>query len=154
MKEKLTSWALVLIVAIVFALPMSAIASDTSNTALGLTQFDVAVQVYQAASVNHEAVSSLQALQTLQDRGVIPGSWNGSATVSMAEVAKIMNQMGIEVAVENPSEVVNQQKLEQVLKAYQGEIDQIGEGWEAVDQFSQSITLGEASRRVISGSDF
>ena len=155
MREKFFLGALVLVVGVAIGSPLAVSAAGPSELAGEMSQSDVALEIYQAVDVNHGIATSEQAMVALQARGLVPQSWNGRETVTMADVGQIMNKMGIEVGISSPSDTVRARDLDQLLKAYQTELGVVGSEWDSGEQFPQSLVLlGTRQRRIISSSDF
>jgi hypothetical protein len=154
MKVRLSPMVLCLVLVVVLGAPLSVESADSFSSTSTLTQSDVALRVYQATHPYQASVSTGDALRDLQDRGVLPQSWDGQSTVTMAEVERAFIEMGIEVRASNSQGVVVDRALEQLLVRHQDELVEVGESWNARDQFSKTVTLGGGSRRIISGSDW
>ncbi len=154
MKEKWFLGALVLVVGVAIGAPLTVSAAGPSDLAGEMTQFDVALEIFKAVDVNHGSATAAQAMAVLQARGLVLQSWDGLNTVTMAEVGRIMHQMGIEVEISNPSDVVDATDLERLLKTHQTEIDMVSSDWGNGGEFLPSIVLGVGQRRIISSSEF
>ena len=155
MREKFFFGALVLVVGVAIGSPLAVSAAGPSELAGEMSQSDVALEIYQAVDMNHRSATGPQAMLALQARGLVPQTWNGRENVTMAEVGRIMNLMGIEVGIANPDDAVNAARLGQVLKTWQTEIGRVAADWDNGDQFPESIILsGTGTRRIISSSGF
>ena len=154
MCQKLFLRVLCLVIGVAVASPLGVAAAGPPGSAGEMTQFDVALEIFQALDVNHGSTSAAQAMLALQVRGLVPQSWDGMKTVTMAEVGHIMNQMGISVGISGPGDAVNAGNLEQLLKTYQTEIGRVSRDWEdGESDFGSSVFL-QIDRRIISSSDF
>ncbi len=154
MSERFFLGALVLAVGVAVALPLTASAAGPSGSASEMTQFDVAVEIFQAVDVNHGSPTPAEAMLMLQARGLVPQSWDGVKTVTMGEVGQIMNQMGIEVGISNPSDAVGAGNLEKLLKTYQTEIGRVSRDLSDGEQLPKSSVLSVGDRRIVSASEF
>ena len=154
MREKFFLGALVLVVGVAIGSPLAVSAAGPSELAGEMTQSDVALEIYQAVDMNHRSATGPQAMLALQARGLVPQSWNGRETVTMADVGQIMNKMGIEVGISNPSDTVGARDLDQILKAHQTELGVVGSEWESGEQFPKSLVFATRQRRIISSSGF
>ncbi|MEN8163980.1 MAG: hypothetical protein ABFS37_07620 [Acidobacteriota bacterium] len=154
MKGKWFLGALVLVVGAAIGTPLTVSAAGPSDLAGEMTQFDVALEIFKAVDVNHGSATAAQAMAALQSRGVVLQTWDGLNTVTMAEVGRIMHQMGIEVELSNPGDVVDATDLEQLLKTYRTEIGMVSSDWSDGEEFLPSVVLGIGDRRIISSSEF
>ena len=152
MREKVILGALALSIGVVLALPPAAAAGSSES---GMTQFDVALQIYQVLDVNHGSATEAEAMHALQARDVVPQSWEGHEVVTMAEIGRIMNMMGIEARIADPGDVVEAGSLKRLLEAHRIEIGSVGRAWDEGEMILPSVVLGDRqARRIVSSSDF
>jgi len=154
MTKKLFLGILLLAACVAISSPTTVSAAGSSGPAGGMTQFDVALEIYQAVDVNDGSATAARAMLALQARGFVPQSWNGLETVTMADVGQVMDKMGIEVGISTPNDTVGTRDLDQLLKAHQAELGVVGSEWDDGEQFPTSAVLGTRQRRIVSSSDF
>jgi len=95
-----------------------------------------------------------ESLQVLKDRGIIPGSWDGSGNVTMGETQEVFSRLGVQISVGDPEALLSIGVFERLLHKALGTFQLDRQHWRVQHGFSTDLTLGQYRQRVISGSGF
>lgn len=145
---------LCLAIGLVCMVPQTVSAEGPSSSGTEMTQYEVAHELIKAIGVDHGTPVASQAMLSLQVRGLVPQSWDGQGTVTMAEMGQIMDRMGIDVGISNPREVVTVNALDRLLRAHQAEMGAVSRDWDNPEGVLGIIGVEQPGRRIISSSGF
>ena len=115
-----------------------------------VTQAEFALGIVQSILGQvREGVDPSEALSVLQNRQLIPGTWDGEGNVTMGEASATFHRLGYQLHVEDSEALLTSGVFEEILRYHIGEFKRTKEHWDIVHHFSMGLELGQYRERIL-----